>query len=113
MQPIMQRKIKKKTRMLAEAGWTVIRVREELPTIGGHDVVVPLFSSETTRAKAVLKKLQSLGFKATEYEDYLKTETLGQRCGRQLYQTSTDRRIPCDPVPRSSRPSGIQRRTAY
>ncbi len=67
-------KDRRKTRMLTEAGWTVIRVREDLPTIGEHDVVVPLFSSEIIRAKAVLKRLQSLGFEAAEYEGYLRTE---------------------------------------
>jgi rubrerythrin len=73
-QPDSADKDERKTRMLTDAGWTVIRVREDLPAIGEHDVVVPLFSSETTRAKAVLKKLQSLGFEAVEYENYLKTD---------------------------------------
>jgi predicted metal-binding protein len=72
--PTSAEKDARKTRMLIEAGWTVIRVREDLPSIGEHDIVVPLFSSETARAKAVLKKLQSLGFKAAEYDDYLKTD---------------------------------------
>lgn len=64
----------RKTRMLIEERWTVIRVREGLPSIGEHDVVVPLFSNETVRAKAVLLKLQSLGFKAAKYADYLNTD---------------------------------------
>jgi transposase-like protein len=64
----------RKTRMLTEAGYTVIRVREDLPVIGQHDVVVPLFSSETVRAKAVLEKLKTLGFEAAEYDNYLDTD---------------------------------------
>ena len=72
--PDSAQKDERKTRMLTDAGWTVIRVREDLPKIGEHDVVVPLFSSETTRAKATLKKLQSLGFEAAEHDDYLKTD---------------------------------------
>ncbi len=72
--PSSVQKDERKTRMLAEAGWTVIRVREDLPTIGEHDVVVPLFSNETTRAKATLKKLQSLGLNAAEHDAYLETD---------------------------------------
>ncbi len=72
--PANTEKDEHKTRMLAESGCTVIRVREDLPPIGAHDVVVPLFSSETTRAKATLEKLQSLGFEAAGYDAYLETD---------------------------------------
>lgn len=64
----------RKTRLLTEQGWTVIRVREHLPAIGEHDVVVPLNSSEVMRAKAVLVKLKSLGHDVAEYDDYLMTD---------------------------------------
>ncbi len=67
-------KDRRKSRLLTEQGWTVIRVREDLPAIGEHDVLVPLFSSEVTRAKAVLAKLQSLGYTAAEYDEYLRTD---------------------------------------
>jgi predicted nucleic acid-binding Zn-ribbon protein len=72
--PANMEKDERKTRMLAEAGWTVVRVREDLPTIGEHDVWVPLLSNETTRAKETLKKLRSLGLKAAEHDAYLKTD---------------------------------------
>jgi transposase-like protein len=62
-----------KTRLLEEAGWTVIRVREALTPIGTHDVVVPLFSDEVTRAKATLTKLSDMGYLAAGYDDYMKT----------------------------------------
>lgn len=64
----------RKTRLLMEQDWTVIRVREDLPAIGKHDVVVPLHSSEVTRAKAVLMKLSGLGFDVAEYDRYLTTD---------------------------------------
>ncbi|ULP49235.1 zinc-ribbon domain-containing protein [Mycolicibacter virginiensis] len=64
----------RKTRLLEEQGWTVIRVREDLPAIGQHDVVVALNSSEVTRAKAVLTKLRSLDFNVAEYDSYLTTD---------------------------------------
>ena len=72
--PSSAQKDERKTRMLAEAGWTVVRVREGLSPIGEHDVVVPLLSNGTTRAKATLEKLQSLGLKAAEHDAYLKTD---------------------------------------
>ena len=67
-------KDERKTRSLMEQDWIVIRVREDLPAIGEHDVVVPLNSSEVTRAKAVLMKLRSLGFDVAEYDNYLTTD---------------------------------------
>lgn len=60
--------------MLAKSGWTVVRVREGLSPIDEQNVVVPLFSSEVTRAKATLEKLQSLGFKAADYDAYLEID---------------------------------------
>jgi hypothetical protein len=73
-QPSSIAKDGRKSRLLTELGWTVIRVREALPPIGEHDVVVPLFSSELVRAKATLEKLHSLGFAATHYRRYIATE---------------------------------------
>jgi rubrerythrin len=64
----------RKTAALREAGWTVIRVREDLEPIGEHDVVVPLFSTATVRTKAVLTKLDELGFKAARHDAYLATD---------------------------------------
>jgi hypothetical protein len=75
-QPANMEKDKRKTRLLTELGWTVIRVREGLPPVGGHDVVVPLLSSELVRAKATLEKLHGLGFTASRYDRYLAAETL-------------------------------------
>jgi hypothetical protein len=111
--PTSAEKDERKTRMLIEAGWTVIRVREDLPSIGEHDIVVPLFSSETARAKAVLKKLQSFGFKAAEYDDYLKTD---HPWGSEAAATYIKRRRIDESLATltpSSLRSGIQRRTAY
>jgi hypothetical protein len=70
--PASRVKDQRKSRVLTESGWTVIRVREELAPIGDHDVVVPLFSDELTRAKAVLKRLRELGYVAAAYEEYMK-----------------------------------------
>lgn len=67
-------KDQRKTAALTEAGWTVIRVREELTPIGPHDVVVPLLSSEIVRAKAVLGALRTVGHEVLRYSDYLATE---------------------------------------
>jgi hypothetical protein len=72
--PDSAEKDERKTRSLVEQKWTVIRVREDLPAIGKHDVVVPLNSSEVARAKAVLMKLRSLGFDVAEYDNYLMTD---------------------------------------
>jgi rubrerythrin len=60
---------------LTDAGWTVIRVREELEPIGPWDVVVPKFSSEALRARAVLIKLDQLGRRAPRHDDYLASDT--------------------------------------
>ena len=67
-------KDRRKTTALTDAGWTVIRVREDLAPIGPWDVVVPKFSSEVVRAKAVLIKLDELGRRATRHDDYLATD---------------------------------------
>jgi hypothetical protein len=67
-------KDKRKTRLLTDSGWTVIRVREDLPSIGVNDVVVPIFSSELTRAKAVLEKQRGLGFKVPNHRSYMKSD---------------------------------------
>lgn len=69
------RKDRRKTTALTEAGWTVIRVREDLEPIGPHDVIVPLLSSEVVRAKAVLNRLHQLGHTVTRYRDYLHTDS--------------------------------------
>jgi hypothetical protein len=74
-EPSSREKDKRKTRLLTELGWTVIRVREAIPPVGEHDVVVPLFSSELERAKATLEKLHSLKFTASHYDHYLDTQT--------------------------------------
>jgi len=68
------RKDERKTRLLEEQDWTVIRVRDGLPAIGKHDVVVPLNASVVVRAKAVLMTLRGLGFNVAEHDNYLKTE---------------------------------------
>ncbi len=64
----------RKTAALNAAGWTVIRVREELQPIGPWDVVVPKFSSEVVRAKAVLTMLDQLGHRAAHHDHYLATD---------------------------------------
>jgi predicted metal-binding protein len=64
-------KDRRKTAALSAAGWTVIRVREELEPIGPWDVVVPKFSSEVVRTKAVLTMLDQLGHRAARHDDYL------------------------------------------
>ena len=74
-QPGSLEKDKRKTQMLAELGWTVIRVREAIPPTSKRDVVVPLFSSELVRAKATLEKLHDLGFKARHYKRYLAAQS--------------------------------------
>lgn len=61
----------RKTAALTAAGWTVIRVREELEPIGPYDVVVPKFSREEVRAKAVLTMLDQLGHLAAHHDEYL------------------------------------------
>jgi Probable Zinc-ribbon domain len=71
-QPSSKRKDQRKSQLLTESGWAVIRVREDLAPIGDHDVVVPLFSDELIRAKATLKRLRELGHMAAEYEKYMK-----------------------------------------
>jgi predicted metal-binding protein len=70
--PLSREKDERKSLLLAESGWTVIRVRENLTPIGDHDVVVPLLSDELTRAKAVLKRLRELGHVPSEYSKYMK-----------------------------------------
>lgn len=74
-QPGSLEKDKRKTRLLTELGWTVIRVREAIPTTSEHDVVVPAFSSELVRAKATLEKLRALGFEASHYDRYLTAQS--------------------------------------
>lgn len=64
-------KDQRKTAVLTAAGWTVIRVREELEPIGPYDVVVPMFSSEVLRARAVLMMLDQLGHRAARHDEYL------------------------------------------
>lgn len=68
-------KDRRKTTALEDTGWTVIRVREGLDPIGSHDVVVPKFSSEVERAKAVISKLEHLGRRVTHHDPYLATST--------------------------------------
>ena len=63
-------KDRRKTAALREAGWTVIRVRENLDRIGMDDVVVEMFSSEVLRAKAVLVKLDELGHRGVRHAEY-------------------------------------------
>ena len=70
--PLSREKDERKSLLLAESGWTVIRVRDNLTPIGDHDVVVPLLSDELTRAKAVLKRLRELGHAPSEYSNYMK-----------------------------------------
>lgn len=70
--PSSREKDQRKTHLLTESGWTVIRVREALATIGDHDVVVPLLSDELTRAKTVLNRLRELGHVAAKYQNYMK-----------------------------------------
>lgn len=67
-------KDRRKTAALEDAGWTVIRVREDLEPISDRDVVVPKFSSEVERAKAVLGRLDQLGHSATHNDEYLNTD---------------------------------------
>lgn len=64
----------RKTRELVAQGWTVIRVRENLPPLGDNDVVVGLSSTEVERAKAVLSKIVDLGYPVERYAEYITTE---------------------------------------
>ncbi|WP_235632199.1 zinc-ribbon domain-containing protein [Mycolicibacterium rutilum] len=63
----------RKTAALEDAGWSVIRIREDLKPIGQYDVMVPKFSSEVERAKAVLRRLDQLGRRVTHHDEYLST----------------------------------------
>src|SRR5215207_8387592 len=62
-------KDRRKTTAMTDAGWTVIRV-EDLDAIGPCDVVVPKFSSEVERAKAVLIKLDEIGRRTARHDEY-------------------------------------------
>lgn len=64
----------RKTAALTAAGWTVIRVREELEPIGPYDVIVPKFSSEVLRAQTVLTMLDQLGHRAAHHDEYLASD---------------------------------------
>lgn len=66
-------KDRRETAALEDAGWTVIRVREDLELIGERDVVVPKFSSQVERAKAVLLKLDQIGHRVRHHDQYLAT----------------------------------------
>ena len=77
-------KDRRKTATLEDAGWRVIRVREDLEPIGGRDVVVAKFSSEVDRAKAVLIKLDQLGHRATRHDEYLATDAAWAALGLRL-----------------------------
>lgn len=68
------KKDRRKTEALKNAGWTVIRVREDLEPIGSQDVIVAKFSSEVDRAKAVLIRLDQLGYRAERHEEYIAAE---------------------------------------
>jgi predicted nucleic acid-binding Zn-ribbon protein len=72
--PESHKKDRRKTAALVDAGWTIIRVREDLEPIGAWDVVVPKFSSEVDRAKAVLTKLDELGHRVIRHDEYLATD---------------------------------------
>lgn len=58
---------------LAEAGWRVVRIREELPRTTDDDCVVGIFRPGRVKdiADIVLRHLQSLGYLASELDDYL------------------------------------------
>ncbi len=61
------------THALERAGWTVVRVREELPLLGPNDVQIKLHASEMDAAKAVVEQLAKLGFDTPGASRYLKT----------------------------------------
>lgn len=61
------------THALEGAGWTVIRVREELALLGRNDVQIRLHASEVDAAKAVVEQLAKLGFDPPGVSRYLKT----------------------------------------
>ncbi|MGL6235593.1 MAG: zinc-ribbon domain-containing protein [Segniliparus sp.] len=65
-----------KTNLLEDAGWTVVRIREELELIDeANDVRVAKGSSELARAKTVLRKLRQLGFEAPNHDAYMGSTT--------------------------------------
>lgn len=64
---------RRKTRLLQDLGWAVIRLREDLPPISPHDVTVPLGSNEVTRAKAALTQIRVFGFEPAHLDAYMRT----------------------------------------
>jgi predicted nucleic acid-binding Zn-ribbon protein len=59
------------TTALTEAGWTVLRVREEpLPSLGGHEVFVSPTEPIKSLALKVLHALDSLGYVAPMHDQY-------------------------------------------
>lgn len=64
-------KDERNTATLTQAGYKVIRVREGLDQVGPSDVIVPLYSDEVVRAKAVLLALQEIGFEARLHAAYM------------------------------------------
>ena len=78
-QPDSLEKDKRKTRLLTELGWTVIRVREAIPPTSERDVVVPPFSSELVRAKATWRNFTPSGSKPVTTSVILLPNHLGQQ----------------------------------
>ena len=63
-----------KTTALTDAGWTVVRVRVDLPQITANEVHVTRKDRELDRAKLVLTKLLELDYRIEYAEEYLLSE---------------------------------------
>ncbi|WP_255315042.1 DUF559 domain-containing protein, partial [Rhodococcus koreensis] len=63
-----------KTTALTDAGWTVVRVRVDLPQITANEVHVTRTDRELDRAKLVLTKLLELDYRIEYAEEYLLSE---------------------------------------
>ena len=80
----------RKTRVIQDAGWKVIRIREEpLPLISSTDVSVPKNQDPKLTVNAVLRKIHEiLGVQLEGLDDYLKApELLMGRASKALYQS--------------------------
>lgn len=65
-------KDRRQTKALSDAGWTVLRVREEpLPSLGGHEVSVGSTESIKSVATKVLRKLDRMNYPVNKLAEYL------------------------------------------
>lgn len=67
---------KRKTQFLEENGWTVVRIREALPPVSEHDVVIKEGANVPETVAEVLKKLRELNFSAPAFDRYINQKQL-------------------------------------